>query len=222
MLGFVGLVAIGLGVMLLVQRAQAAAPDWASVPILLSLPAIALVGWWLWRRRARAVDGAWLLADADLPLAEQTNAPLRKAYASPDRRFVAVTGANEVRMSIWLESLSLYDVVRNRQALDLPHPWTVSGVAWDADNHLHFSAESYPDRRGSVDVELDSHAGLALLQVRGAATTVVMANTTRALNRYNRRGSFSRLRSRFIAADPYASRRRLQKRRGHGAAMRGP
>ena len=149
-----------------------------------------LVGWWLWRRPGQGVDGAWLLADAELPLAQQTNAPLRKAYASPDRRFVAVTGANEVRMSIWLESIVLYDVVRNRLILDLQHPWTVSGVTWHADNHLHFSAESYPDSRASVDVDLDPQASLAFLQVRGAATTVAMAKMLKALNRYNRRGTF--------------------------------
>lgn len=186
---FPGFMVIVFGVFLLLQRAQAAAPDWAALPILLSPLAVMLVGWWLWRRGQR-VDGAWLLADAELPLAQQTNAPLRKAYASPDRRFVAVTGANEVRMSIWLEDIGLYDVVRNRLILDLPHPWTVSGVTWHADNHLHFSAQSYPDSRGLVEVDLDPHADLALLQVRGAATTVAMAKMVKALNRYNRQGTF--------------------------------
>jgi len=176
---------------------MATLPEWAGMPALILITALGLyVMVWVIRWQRSRADGAYFLAQAALPLDQQQHAGYAKRYASPDRRFVAVTGAHEVRMSIWLEELSLCDVQRNRWILNLPHPYSVSGVTWGADNRLRFSVNRYPDGGPWIDVVLDPEARMA--EVGGTVTpaTVPFARLVAWLNAFYKRAF-----GRFFASD---------------------
>jgi hypothetical protein len=184
-----GIVALVLfsAVVLLLIRLMAAAPQWATLPILLSPVVVAFVVLRVMRGRRGRIDGAAILAEAEKPLAQQANFPSMKRYLSPDRRFVAVTGANEVQMSHWIESLAVHDVVRSRMILDLTAPWDVGTPEWGPDNHLRFHASKYPGDAPGVDVDLDPGAGVARLHDSGAEVTVPIARVLSSLNGFHER-----------------------------------
>ena len=163
---FGGLVAFSALVMVMLW-ASASAPAWARVPILCA--PIAAVPLLLWLMRRRRVDGAGLLAEADFPVAEQRYYPLLQHHASPDRCFVAsiASGDDGSRSSTVDDTLTVYDVVRNRVAFDLPTPWSPDGLRWSQDNRLHFQATRFPDDAPGVDVELEPHAKMARLRAAG-------------------------------------------------------
>ena len=88
-------------------------PEWAGLPLLILLTAVACyVTVWVVRWRRSRTEGARILADASVPLDQQTG--YSKHYASPDRRFVAVTTTHNVRIDVWVDELLLCDVQRNQ------------------------------------------------------------------------------------------------------------
>ena len=172
-------------------------PEWAGMPALILITALGLyVMVWLIRRQRSRADGAYLLAQAELPLDQQQHAGYSKSYASPDRRFVAMTGAHEVRMSVWLDELYLCDVQRNQFILQVPHPYSVNDVAWGVDNRLRFSVNRYPDGGTWIDVVLDPDARMA--EVGGTVTpaSVPFARLVAWLNRFHKGAA-----GRFFASD---------------------
>jgi hypothetical protein len=174
-------------VVFLLIRAVNAAP-WAWLPILLSpvVAVLALLPLWR-RRRARPGAGAALLAEARRPLAERVDALHMKRYPSPDGRFVAVTASNEVRMSHWIDTISVLAVADNRVVLDLPHPWSADDLRWDEENHVHFHARCYPGDAPAVAVDVAPHVETALLRAPNEATKVACREVAAWLDGYYQR-----------------------------------
>ena len=179
------------GVTILLLLATNAAPDWATWPIMLSPLVVALLVLRIrpFLRGLQRIDCAGIRAEAEKPLDAQESYPYMKRYLSPDRRFVAVTGANEGRMGHWIESMAVYDVVRNRMILDLPDPWDVGTPEWGADNHLRFHARKYPGDVPGVDVDLDPGAGVARLHGFGEEITVKISRVLSSLNGFHKRST---------------------------------
>jgi hypothetical protein len=174
-------------VVVLLIRAVNAAP-WAWLPILFSPIAAVLVLLPVWRRRRRApAAGAALLAQPQRPLAEQENAPYIKRYPSPDRDFVAVTASNEVRMSHWIDTISVFAVADGREILNLPHPWSSDDIAWGADNRLRFSARCYPGGAPPVQIDLEPQTQTAQIRAAGEEATVPVAGMLSWLDQFHAR-----------------------------------
>jgi hypothetical protein len=164
------------------QSTNPSIPDWATLPLLILVTAVACaVAVWVVRARQARTNGALVLADALVPIEQQTGSG--RSYPSPDHRFVAVTGAHEVRMSIWLDELFLCDVRGNRWILHVPHPYDVSGIRWEAGNRLRFQVRRYPDGDLPVDVVLDADARTAEVRSGGQAETVSFQRLVSRLNR---------------------------------------
>jgi len=156
-------------------------PKWAELPLLILMTGVAcyvvmLVVRW---RRSRT-DGAGILADATVPLDQQTG--YSKHYASPDRRFVAVTTMHNVRMDIWIDELLLCDVQRNQWILHVPHPYSVTDVAWGPGNRLRFGLNRYPDGGTWLNMVLDLDARMAEVGGAGEPATVTFARLVAWLN----------------------------------------
>jgi hypothetical protein len=174
-------------VVLLLIRAVNAAP-WAWLPIVLSPIAAVLVLLPVWRRRRRApAAGATLLAQAQRPLVNQENAPYMKRYPSPDRDFVAVIASNEVRMSHWIDTISVLAVADGRVVLNLPHPWSSDDIAWGDDNRLRFSARCYPGGAPPVQIDLEPQTQTAQLRGAGEEATVPVAGMLSWLDEFHAR-----------------------------------
>ena len=182
---------IAAGVFLIVPLFDAV-PEWAALSLLILGTAAACytvvfaVRW----QRCRT-DGARVLADASVPLDQQTG--YSKHHASPDRRFVAVTTTHNVRMSIWIEDLLLCDVERNQWILHIPHPYAVADLGWVASNRLRFDLNRYPDGGTWIGVLLNIEAQTAEVGAPpGAPTTIAFARLVAWLNAFFARGQLKR------------------------------
>jgi hypothetical protein len=166
-------------VVLLMIRAVHVAP-WAWPLILLSPAAAVLVLLPIWRRRRPNERAA-------IAPAGPADDPYVKRRISPNGRFVAVTAANEVKMSHWIETLTVLVVAGGRSVLDLDHPWSAEDVRWDDDNHLHFAARCYPGDAPAVTIDAELETRTALVRAPSAGTKITFAELPAWLDDYYRR-----------------------------------
>lgn len=84
--------------------------------------------------------------------------------ASPDGRFVIRVSAWEARMSLWVETPNLYDMMTNEDLLTFRNSnWSLDQAFWQAGNLVTMTMRKYPGDHtpSSVEVTVDCLARTA-------------------------------------------------------------
>ena len=118
---------------------------------------------------------------------------MNEEHLSPDGLYKIVVGFNEMRMSHWVQTPSLYHVQTNKILFDAPSLWSADSVKWSPDSDfVHMNMRLYPGSKPGIELRLYPASNEAKVQVEqyadptklGEAITGSFSEILKFLNRY--------------------------------------
>jgi hypothetical protein len=116
-------------------------------------------------------------------------AAFSERISSPDGRYYLLTAMNEVAMSHWIRSASLWDAIANDPIVSIGDgSWSSDEIAWSADGQRAFiDIQRYPGDAPAAALELNVETGQAIIRTHEGEQTVAFEQLSAALDGYYER-----------------------------------